>query len=204
MYNSGIKSAELIQSVTEEADIVIPISDTSWYRWINSVEQFVYTEIFNQFVFCELYFEEISDNTIHLGTQIPPIYGAASPDFDDIVKIYADDVELSRSGVVSSVVFDDKPLYYTDYAGNIKLVIPFDAEKVKIVYKLRPSLKSAGDDSFINLPVEFVDMLASRLRAEAYKIANEDGQAAKWAAEYNAQLETLKVWSAMRSERYGE
>lgn len=204
MYNSGISTAELIRSVAEESDTVIPISDTSWVRWVNAVEQFVYTEIFNQFVSCELYLNDIDDHTVHLGTHIPVIEGCAVPVFDDIVKIYADDVELSRAGVVSGIVFDDKPLYYTDYAGNIKLIVPFNAEKIKIVYKIRPSLKKVSDDSYINLPQEFVDMLAARLRAEAYKIANEDGQAAKWAAEYNAQLETLKVWAAMRSGRYGE
>lgn len=204
MYNSGISAADLIRSVTEEADIVIPITDTSWYRWINAVEQFVYTEIFNQFVSAELYFEDILGNTIHLGSQIPVIEGCAVPEFDDVVKIYADEVELSRAGVISGIAFADKPIYYTDYAGNIKLILPFDADKITVVYKLRPRLKTEGDEFFINLPIEFVDLLAARLRAEAYKIANEDEQAAKWSAEYNVQLETLKVWAAMRSERYGE
>jgi hypothetical protein len=204
MYNSGIKSADLIQSVTEEADIVIPISDTSWYRWINAVEQFVYTEIFLQFVSHELDFSELADGVIDMSALIPAIDGCDTVCFDDIVKIYADDVELDRSGVISAIVFGEKPLYYTDYDGHIKLNIPDGAEKIKIVYKLRPRLKAEGDDSIINLPVEFVDMLAARLRAEAYKIANEDGQAAKWSAEYNAQLETLKMWAAMRSNRYGE
>jgi hypothetical protein len=46
-------------------------------------------------------------------------------------------------------------------------------------------------------------MLAARLRAEAYKIANEDGQAGKWMQDYNAQLETFGVWAARRNERYG-
>ncbi len=204
MYNSGILTSDFIAAVAGEADISVPVADTSWYRWVNAVEQFVYTEIFKQLVSCELYFEDISDNTVHLGSQIPVLDGCAVPDFDDIVKIYADDTELSRAGVISGIIFGDKPLYYTDYGGNIKLIVPFAADTVRVVYQIRPRLKTEGDGSFINLPPEFVDLLAARLRAEAYKIANEDGQAAKWAADYNTQLEMLKVWAAMRSERYGE
>jgi hypothetical protein len=204
MYNSGVLTSDLIQSVTEESDIVIPISESSWYRWINAVEQFVYTEIFNQFVSSEVDFADITDNMIRLSDQITAIEGCAVPSFDDVVKIYADDVELERSGVISGIVFEDKPLYYSDYSGNIKLNIPFDAEKIKVVYRIRPALKSKDSDSFINLPAEFVDLIAARLRAEAYKIANEDGQAAKWTADYNTQLETLRVWATIRSGRYGE
>jgi hypothetical protein len=46
-------------------------------------------------------------------------------------------------------------------------------------------------------------MVAAKMRGEAYKIANEDGLAAKWLADYNAQLESFKVWAADRNHRYG-
>ena len=46
-------------------------------------------------------------------------------------------------------------------------------------------------------------MLLSRLRGEIYKVSNEDALAAKWLADYNAELETFKVWAAQHGEVYG-
>ena len=204
MYNSGISTADLIKSVKSEIDIEIPISDESWYRWINAVEQFVYTEILSLFVSTVVYSDQFEGKTLEIYKHFPSKNGWSEPSYDDIVKVYADDTELERTSVVSGIVFDDKPMYYTDYAGNIKLCIPFEATQITVIYKIRPVLKVKDDSSKINLPVEYVDMLAARLRSEAYKIANDDGQAAKWAAEYNAQLENFKIWAEARGVRYGE
>jgi hypothetical protein len=52
--------------------------------------------------------------------------------------------------------------------------------------------------------VEWLDLLAARMRGEAYKVANEDGLAGKWMNDYNMQLESFKIWAAKRNERYGE
>ena len=54
------------------------------------------------------------------------------------------------------------------------------------------------------LPVEYLDMAGAKIRGEAYKIANEDGLAAKWLADYNQQMENFKIWAASRNERFGE
>lgn len=207
MYDSGISTANLIASVAGEADITVPIDSAAWYRWINAVEQFVYTEIFKEYVKIVLDYSAYGDelalsNLNKFATSTPA--GCAAPVFDDIIKVYADETELERSGVISRVVFTDKPLYYADYNGNIVLNPPENTKEITVIYRIRPNLKAKDDESHINLPVEFVDMLAARLRAETYKIANEDGLSAKWMADYNTQLETLKVWAAVRNERYGE
>lgn len=200
MYDSGILTADLISNVSGEADIIIDIGSDSWYRWINAVEQFVYTEIFEKFAKKTLDFSE----KIKLDEEISTVEGSAVPIFDDIIKVYADETELDRSGVISRFVFIDKPLYYDDQMGNVAICGVENAENITVIYRVRPRLKSNGDGSHINLPVEFVDMLAARMRAEAYKVANEGNLSAMWMADYNTQLETLKVWSAMRNKRYGE
>lgn len=201
MYNSGILTGKLIENITDEADITIPVDSDSWYRWINSVEQFVYTEIFNMHRAKTF---DYTDDTINMSDSLGSDNGTAVPDFDDIIKVYADDTELDRAGVISAHVFTDKPLYYTDYSGNIMVNAGFVPEKITVIYRIRPALKYADEESYINLPIEFVDMLAARLRAEAYKLANDDAQGAKWMMDYNTQLETLKVWASMRNVRYGE
>ena len=201
MYNSNILTSKLIENITDEADITIPVNSDSWYRWINSVEQFVYTEIFN--LHRAKTFDYTSD-VIKLSDAFASDGDVAVPEFDDIVKVYADDTELERVGAIAAHVFADKPLYYTDYAGNIVVYAGGVPEKITVIYRIRPVLKAADEESYINLPVEFVDMLAARLRAEAYKLANDDAQGAKWMMDYNTQLETLKVWASMRNVRYGE
>ena len=54
------------------------------------------------------------------------------------------------------------------------------------------------------LPYEWLELVMSKLRGEAYKIANDDGQAAKWLEDYNAQLSSFTEWARKRQERYGE
>lgn len=204
MYDSGIAARTLISNVSSEADITIPIDSESWYRWINAVEQFVYTEILNEYTSVTLNYSELTNDTINLNNDITTANGCAAPNFDDIIKIYADETELDRTSVISGLIFVDKPLYYTDYSGNIKMNLTCYPENIVIVYRLRPELKSSLTDRNINIPIEFIDMLAARMRGEAYKIANEDNLSAKWLSDYNIQLESFKLWATRRNERYGE
>lgn len=204
MYDSGIAARTLISNVSSEADITIPIDSESWYRWINAVEQFVYTEILNEYTSVTLNYAELTNNTINLNNDITTANGCAAPNFDDIIKIYADETELDRTSVISGLIFVDKPLYYTDYSGNIKMNLTGYPKNIVIVYRLRPELKSSLTDRNINIPIEFIDMLAARMRGEAYKIANEDNLSAKWLSDYNIQLESFKLWATRRNERYGE
>ena len=125
MYDSGIAARTLISNVSSEADITIPIDSESWYRWINAVEQFVYTEILNEYTSVTLNYAELTNNTINLNNDITTANGCAAPNFDDIIKIYADETELDRTSVISGLIFVDKPLYYTDYSGNIKMNLIF-------------------------------------------------------------------------------
>jgi hypothetical protein len=85
----------------------------------------------------------------------------------------------------------------------VVLNTPDKPATVSFVYILRPAIKVTGEET-IALPVEWLDMLAARLRAEAYKICNTDEQAGKWMQDYNTQLESFKVWAMKRNERYGE
>ena len=202
MYNSGMTAAELISAVKNEADISVGILDSVWIRAINTVEQLVYTEFLREYASVVIPFEEIADGCVIMA-DLPVIDGAAEIMFDDIIKVFADDIELERSGVIGYAEFPEKDLYYTDYEGNL-LLNPVDyPADIRVIYRLRPKLKKAGSADIVALPPEFLDMAAAKMRGEAYKIANEDGLAAKWLADYNAQLESFKVWAADRNRRYG-
>ena len=50
MYDSKINAREFIESIKEEADISVILPDSVYIRAINTVEQFVYTEILKEYV----------------------------------------------------------------------------------------------------------------------------------------------------------
>ena len=205
MYNSGVKVADFIQSVIDEADISIEIPPASWLRWVTAVEQFVYTEILKEYVTTVLRLDQSPVDVHPLGSLDVPA-GAAPPVYDDVVMVY-DELghEIPRGGAVSSLEFPEKAFYYTDYRGNLILSTPEEQAAVTVVYRIRPEIKTAENASTLNvaLPPEYLDMCAAKMRGEAYKIANEDGIAGKWLADYNQQVENFKIWAASRNERYG-
>ena len=202
MYNSGITAANLISDVKNEADISVGILDSVWIRAINTVEQFLYTEILREYASVVLDVNDLTDDKVIL-SDLPAANGAANIEYDDIIKVFGDDVELSRSGIIGAVEFPEKDLYYTDYNGNLVLNLVGEFEKITVIYRLRPKLKATDSADVVAVPPEFIDLVAAKMRGEAYKIANEDGLAAKWLADYNAQLESFKVWAATRNQRYG-
>lgn len=192
MYDCGITAKAFIETVQEEADISAVIPEASWLRWINTVEQFLYAEILAEYVRVEIPYAE----------EIPLVSIGEGVTYDDIVSVYGDDVELDRAGVIAGTAVE-RPMYWTDYEGNV-ILRPVDVpSQVFVVYRLRPTIKETGAET-IKIPVEWLDLLAARMRGEAYKVANEDGLAGKWMNDYNMQLESFKIWAAKRNERYGE
>ena len=204
MYDSGVGADEFISSVASETDISPSVHNLSWTRWLNSAEQLIYSEILNECASASIDYADITENKINLSGDITAPQGCAPVEYDDVIRVFADENELEKSGVHGRTVFPDKSLYYTDYAGNLILGCLYEPEKITVIYRLRPKLKDAENlSAHICLPVEWLDMIAAKLRGEAYKIANEDGLAGKWLSDYNTQLESFKVWAASRNERYG-
>lgn len=199
MYDSGVKCSDFINSIIGEADISIEIQSDSWYRWLNTVEQFIYTEILDEYASAEI---DYASDSVTLSTLTVP-YGCASVTYDDVIAVYADGVQVEKSGIKGVMNFSDKNLYYTDYNGNLVLSLTEVPNKITVIYRLRPILKTETGNNNVAVPAEFLDMVSARLRGEAYKIANEDGLAGKWLADYNTQLESFKVWAEKRNKRYG-
>lgn len=199
MYDSGVKCSDFINSIIGEADISIEIQSDSWYRWLNTVEQFIYTEILDEYASAEI---DYASDSVALSTLTVPS-GCASVTYDDVIAVYVDGVQVEKSGIKGVMNFSDKNLYYTDYNGNLVLSLTEVPNKITVIYRLRPILKTEAGNYNVAVPAEFLDMVSARLRGEAYKIANEDGLAGKWLADYNTQLESFKIWAGKRNKRYG-
>lgn len=199
MYNSGVTVAEIIAELSSEVDIAGSIPDSAYIRWTNTLEQLIYTDILDFYAAQEV---TLSDRSFSLSS-LTPAEGEDAAGYDDIVKVYGDGREYVRAGVISSVIFDgDKSIYWQE-GDAVKVSSIVEPDTVTVIRRVRPAKKTAVT-GVVMLPYEWLELLLSKLRGEAYKIANDDGQAAKWLNDYNSQMSSFSEWVAKRQERYGE
>lgn len=199
MFNSGVKAADLIERIKDEADVAIPIPDISYIMWLNSVEQLLYTELIQEQG--EITIANISGNVIDISSLTVPKDEEAVR-FEDIYAVYADNTQLIESTLASGVIF---PNTYYKVRNNIGLNLKKQPQTIKIIYFVRPILKTEAnaDSECVKVPPEFIDLVKAKLRGEAYKVANEDSLAAKWINDYNVLLETFKMWIQGKQSEFG-
>jgi hypothetical protein len=201
MYHSGVTVGELIVEMQEEVDIAGVVPASAYYRWISSLEALLYSDVL-------LFDRQASlaavDGFLDLSL-LTVGEGERTVLFDDVRKVYLDGEELTRSGRVGAYQFDEeKSIYYPDENGiRVSVYGEGGDETYDIIWRVIPAPKT-GDGDEVMLPVEWLDMVMARLRGEAYKVANDDEQAAKWLGDYNTQLTSFREWAAIRGRRYGE
>lgn len=201
MYHSGVTVGELIVEMQEEVDIAGVVPASAYYRWISSLEALLYSDVL-------LFDRQASlaavDGFLDLSL-LTVGEGERAVLFDDVRKVYLDGEELTRSGRVGAYQFDEeKSIYYPDENGiRVSVYGEGGDETYDIIWRVIPAPKT-GDGDEVMLPVEWLDMVMARLRGEAYKVANDDEQAAKWLGDYNTQLTSFREWAAVRGQRYGE
>ena len=203
MFDSGISVVKLIEELKNtEIDISLPIPNSTFVMWLNALQQVLYTEIIKEqkkTVLKSPFNNPVDISSIEVGND------ENNPRFEDIHAIYADDRQLIYSTVTSGKIFPDT--YYKEN-NNIGYNTKQEPSELTIVYIVKPALITVTEDDEINdvnvmLPVEFIDLAKSKLRGEAYKLANEDNIAAKWLNDYNILLETFKVWIAEKTSTFG-
>ena len=199
MFDSGITASALIEQIKDEADIAIPIPDATYVLWLNALEQLLYTELIQEQGKIEL--DGVNGSVIAIDTLNVP-NGENAVRFEDIHAIYADETQLIKSTVASGVLF---PNTYYKIQNDVGLNLKNQPEKLKIIYFVRPALKTVDNISteYVMLPIEFIDLAKAKLRGEAYKVANEDNLAAKWINDYNVLLETFKAWISGKQSEFG-
>lgn len=208
MYDSSISAAEIIEDLYDEVDIAEEIPYKLYVLWLNSLEQMIYSEIIR-----EQHKITVSDGSF--GTEnviklddIEVCDGNDTLRFDDIYTMYSvnDGVkkQLLKTTLTSGDVFPDTYYKFNDNLGFHVFSAP---SAVEIIYFARPKLKTIDENQKavgnVMLPVEFIDLAKAKLRAEAYKIANEDSLAAKWVNDYNVFLETFKSWVQNKAPQFG-
>ena len=203
MFDSRIAAKDLIDELKSEIDVAIPISNESYVESLNSLEQLLYTEVIKEINAAA----STNDSMIDL-SQISVSEGEKNICFEDIHTVYAvyESVHPVMLKKASPILGSELPECFYKYRN--KLVCHSDAENVTIMYYVRPTLKTVNPSDVVQsgnvmLPVEFIDLAKAKLRADAYKIANEDAFAAKWMNDYNVLLETFKVWVESKRANFG-
>lgn len=207
LYDSAVTTADFILGLRDELDIASIIPDSAFIRWLNTVEQTVYTELIREMRSVHLTVDYVDGDTPSFSlSDIVPSDGEDPVIFDDILKVYVDGIELDRVSLISGVTFDNLGMYYLD-GGRVMVKTLVPATEVSVIYVARPRKKALTGAELpaetVKLPAEWLEIAASRLRGEAYKLANDDNLAAKWLNDYNLYLEQFKVW-LKKNKVYGE
>lgn len=207
LYDSAVTTADFILGLRDELDIASIIPDSAFIRWLNTVEQTVYTELIREMRSVHLTVDYVDGDTPSFSlSDIVPSDGEDPVIFDDILKVYVDGIELDRVSLISGTTFDNLGMYYVD-GGRVMVKTLVPASEVTVIHVVRPAKKAVENGELpretVKLPAEWLEIAASRLRGEAYKLANDDNLAAKWLNDYNLYLEQFKVW-LKKNKVYGE
>lgn len=200
MYDSGVTMEALAAMLQSEVDIADDISEESIYRWVSSLEQLLYSDVIRCYRAATVTLSEHS----FLLSDIAVRDGERAVTFDDVAKIYVGTTELARCSVIGAYQFEsDKPLYYED-GDRVYIRYFSDAPyEATVIYTVRPSTEKTAS-STVCLPYEWLDMVLAKVKGEAYKVAGDDAQAAKWLGDFNAQNESFRLWASERQKRFGE
>ncbi|MBP3359938.1 MAG: hypothetical protein J6N52_03720 [Clostridia bacterium] len=202
MYDSGVSVKELVERVKKEADIAYEISNADCLIILNSLEQLLYTGIIKEQGTISM---PCPDNGIIRLSLVDIPEDESAIRFEDICTVYADDNQLIKTNAASADVF---PNIWYRKGIDLAMGTDFEPDIITIVYYVKPALKKTNDNDVIQsgnimLPYEFVEIAAAKLRGEMYKIANEDVLSAKWINDYNALVETFKLWVSERHASFG-
>lgn len=197
MFKSGMTAGKLFQILRDDVDISLSIDDDLLLLWLNALQQMLYSEIVREQRMTEI----TGEGDVLVYSHLSRAEDEAMPEARDITAVFADGVEAQRvSGGIGRILHGERPAWY-DRDGAICMMLPVPAREVQVAHVVRPAMADEGSE--VCVPPEFLPMVLSRMRGEIYRVANEDGLASKWLADFNMELETFKVWCASHREKYG-
>ena len=206
MFDSGITAKQFVEDIKNEVDVALPISNFTYLTWINSLQFMLYGELIKIQRECTYDSNGELVQIINL-SKLPIASGEAAVRFEDVYAVYTDyGAQLIKTSPTSGAIFDDS--YYRTASGSMACNLSEPAGKIRIIYNIKPALLTVDEDDNIcdgniMVPLEFIDLVKSRIRGEAYKVMNEDALASKWISDYNVLVETFKLWLAQRQSQFG-
>lgn len=213
VFDSGIKIKDLIDEVKGELDTAPDLDDKVYVDCINEVERLIYRGIIREKAVGEYDADDKATDgvTETLGNIREIAVELDGIDFVDICNVFAVSSDGEQRIELIRVEPSGKGLYRncynkTDIGIECSIELPEwyePPEKVEYHYIVLPEVKKAGSEQTINLPIEHMEMLKSKMRAQAFMLCGEYQIAANWISMYNTYLESFKEWYASTTQSYG-
>jgi hypothetical protein len=207
MFINNLTYQDLVDEVKSEVDIALEIPNEIYFRWLDALTSLLYTEVIKEQTICVI---EPAPQSPFLPMVEDDWGDKYEVSFEDVIAVYADDVQLIKSTPTSGIIFPNT-FYKHSYANpndssasysTVGYNTEFTPQKLTLVC-INKNWGVGDGNCFVMLPNEFIDLAKSKLRGEAYKLANEDELAAKWLNDYNVLLENFKAWIAEKSPDFG-
>ena len=188
MYDSKVSAMTVIEDVINEADIALEIPATTYLRWLNELEQNLYGAIVRG---------QKRETVTGANGDIP-----VNCDPADIISIYHEGDSIAKTTPELLPLMANSNFYAIN---GTKVESLYGDVEYDVYCIERPDIKTEQnyDTETVKLPFEFLELAYCKLRGEGYKLANEDGLAAKWLNDYNALLSDFVSWHKQR-RGYGE
>lgn len=203
MFDSGISAKALIAELQSEVDVALPITNSTYATWLNSLQGLLYSAIIkeqNDLIITEPQEDVIQLASLDVSDNEAPIR------FEDIYAVYADTTQLIKTSITSGFVFPD--CFYKK-GDNLAVKMQKTPNFIKLIYHIKPKLIKVNEndeiqDGNVMIPIEFIELVKSKLRGEAYSLENEYGPASNWLNNYNILLENFKQWLSDKAQQFGQ
>ena len=203
MFDSGISAKALIAELQSEVDVALPITNSTYVTWLNSLLWLLYSAIIkeqNDLIITEPQEDVIQLANLDVSDNEAPIR------FEDIYAVYADTTQLIKTSITSGFVFPD--CFYKK-GDNLAVKMQKTPNFIKLIYHIKPKLIKVNEndeiqDGNVMIPIEFIELVKSKLRGEAYSLENEYGPASNWLNNYNILLENFKQWLSDKAQQFGQ
>ena len=201
MFDSKISAKALIDDLKDEIDVALEIPDRTYITFLNSLEQMLYADFIQEQN--EVVLKTFStDKSVNLSTlSIPDNEDGVK--FEYIASLYANhNLQLIKTTPANGTIF---PNCYYKSGNSLKYNTVNPLYQLRIVYIAKPKLKTSDnwEDLNVMIPIEFIELVKSKLRAESYMVMNEYNPASNQISIYNAQLSTFRDWLSNRSPQFG-
>jgi len=207
MYDSGVTAQNFLLLLDNEIDVPSEFSTVSFSALaesLNKIEQILYRNIIKEIIKVTVSATENKVTHTQIQNELSDDYAMFL--FDDIVLVKADNIQLTKCALdkfnvlrnvycTNGDVLEFKKAYSTDVINDVDIYL-----------KVCPALKEVSNEIVtgnVMVPYEFLSMVAAFIRGEQYKLINEDNIAAKWIADFNAQLESFKSFIVQNSAKIG-
>lgn len=203
MFDSGISAKALIAELQNEVDVALPITNSTYVMWLNSLQWLLYSAIIKEQN--DLIITEPQEGVIQLAN-LDVLDNEAPIRFEDIYAVYADTTQLIKTSITSGFVFPD--CFYKK-GDNLAVKMQKTPNFIKLIYHIKPKLIKVNEndeiqDGNVMIPIEFIELVKSKLRGEAYSLENEYGPASNWLNNYNILLENFKQWLSDKAQQFGQ